>query len=240
MLSLRITVMVLLAAANVRAADAAWKNKPSSEWTAEDVKEVLTASPWVREIKAGVVRRLTEEQLREGGLMGQPTGVGYDGVDPKGSGPKVSPNIFTGPGGEDRSIRSRSQSIPLKVRWESALPMRLAELRTHEIAPLFDGEGYQIVVYGIPGGDFKEDPKQLGEPLKKTAALKRAGKKDVKPTRVEVFQLQSGLAAVYLFPLSAEITKKDELVTFDAKIGRIYVLYPFDVREMDYLGKLEL
>jgi hypothetical protein len=35
--------------------------------------------------------------------MGQPSGIGNERFDPKGSGPKVSPNIFTGPGGDDRS-----------------------------------------------------------------------------------------------------------------------------------------
>src|ERR1035438_7944811 len=34
--------------------------------------------------------------------MGQPQGVGNEGVDPKGSGEKVSLNVFTGPGGDDR------------------------------------------------------------------------------------------------------------------------------------------
>jgi hypothetical protein len=235
-----ISLLMLISAASVIAADPAWKTKPAPQWSDADAKQLLTSSPWVREIKVGVARRVTEEQLRAGGLMGQPTGVGYDGVDPKGSGPKVSPNIFTGPGGEDRSIRSRPQTIMLRVRWESALPIRLAELKTHEVSPAFDGEGYQIVVYGLPGGDFKENPQELGEPLKKTAALRRDGKKDVKPARVEVFQLQDGLAAVYLFPLSAEITKKDVMVQFYAQIGRIYVTYDFDLNEMEYLGKLEL
>ena len=72
---------------------------------------------------------------REAGQMGQPGGVGNEGVDPKGSGPKVSPNVFSGRGGDDRSPRSLSQSIVLKLRWESALPVRLAELKSHEVGP---------------------------------------------------------------------------------------------------------
>jgi len=240
MFRVKIYGLVFTSAALVNAADPAWKVKPAAEWTVVDAKEVLTASPWAKEFKAGIARRLTEDQLREGGQMGQPTGVGYDGVDPKGSGPKVSPNVFTGPGGDDRSARSLPQTIMLKLRWESALPIRLAELKTFHTAPALDGDGYQIVVYGIPGGNFKQDPKQLGDPLKKTAALKREGRQDTRPARVEVFQLQDGLAAVYLFPLSAEITKKDGWVQFDAQIGRIYVNYTFDLRNMEYLGKLEL
>jgi len=171
--------------------------------------------------------------------MGQPRGVGYEGVDPRGSGQKLPtsiPSIFT----EQRSARSLPGVITLGVRWESALPVRVAELKLQEVSPTLEGEGYQIAVFGIPGINFKEDPKQLGEPLKKTAALKREGRKDAKPDRVEVFQRQDGLVAIYLFPLSAEISKKEERVQFEAHIGRITVVHIFDLREMEFFGKLEL
>jgi len=48
------------------------------------------------------------------------------------------------------------------------------------------------------------------------------------------------MVAVYLFPLSAEITKKDGLVEFDARIGRIAIVQFFNVAEMEFQGKLEL
>src|ERR1035438_6447898 len=177
-----------------------------------------------KENRAVITRRLTEDQLRDGGQMGQPRGVGNEGVDPKGSGPKVSPNVFSGPGGDDRSDRSLAQPITLKLRWESALPVQLAELKSHEVEPpTLEGEGYRIAVYGVPGADFKGDPKELGKTLKNLAALKREGKKDVRPVSVEVFQRENGLVVVYLFPLSAEISKKDRQLQFEAQIGRIVV-----------------
>jgi len=232
---------LIVGAACLMAADPVWKSKPAAQWTEEDAKQVLARSPWTKETKAVITRRLTEDQLREGGQMGQPTGVGYDGVDPKGSGPTVSPNVFTGPGGDDRSPRSLPQPITLKLRWESALPIRLAELKSHEVEPpTLEGDGYRIAVYGVPGANFKGDPKQLGEPLKNLAAFKREGKKDVKPVSVEVFQRESGVVVVYLFPLSAEITKKDRQIQFAAQIGRIVVAQTFDLSEMEFMGKLEL
>ena len=177
----------------------------------------------------------------QAGQMGQPVGLGNEGVDPKGSGLKASPNIFTGPGGDDRSPRSLPQNIKLKLRWESALPVQLAESKSHEPAPLtWEGEGYRIAVYGIPGSDFKVDPKELGKPLKNLAALKRKGKKAVKPASVEVFQRESGVVVVYRFPLSAEISMKDQRVQFEALIGRIIVTQVFELNEMEYMGKLEL
>jgi hypothetical protein len=149
--------------------------------------------------------------------------------------------VFTGRGGDDRSPRSRPQPLSLRLCWESALPVRLAELKAHIIEPpTLEGDGYQIAVYGIPGPSFKGDPRKLGDPLKETAALKREGKKDVKPTRVEVFQRQDGLAVVYLFPLSAEISLKDGQVQFEALIGRISVAHTYTLKEMQFLGRLEL
>ena len=235
------SLCLFVAAAYLIAADPVWKSKPTSQWTVEDAQQVLSKSPWAKEIRAVITRRLTEEQLREAGQMGQPRGVGNEGVDPKGSGPKVSPNIFTGPGGGDRSPRSLPQSIELQLRWESALPVRRAELKLREIEPpTLQGDGYSIAVYGVPGGGFKGTPEQLGQPLKNLAALKREGKKDVRPVSVEVFQRKSGAVVVYLFPLSGEIRKADRRIQFEAQIGRIVFTQEFDLSEMEFLGKLEL
>jgi hypothetical protein len=218
-----------------------WNTKPPAQWTEADAQQILNKSPWATQIGGEIGGRKTEEQLREGGQMGQPTGVGYDGVDAKGTGPKVDLNVFTGAGGNDRSIRSRNRGLPLRVIWESALPVRLAELKAHVLEPpTLEGSGYQIAVYGVPGPEFDKDPKKLGDPLREYAALKRNGKKDVKPSRVEVFHHEDGLVVVYLFPMSAELSPKDQLVEFEAHIGRVSAAHVFDLSKMVILGKLEL
>ena len=229
---------------NFAAAEPPWQAKPSPQWSAEDARLVLTASPWAREIRAGVARRLSEDELRDGGQMGQPHGIGYDGVDPKGSGPKLPTKptdlVLPGPNG-GRSLRSTIQGITVRLRWESALPVRIAELKAGEIAPpMLDGDGYRIAVYGMPGGSLKGDPKKLGGPLKDQAVLRREGKRDVKPLRVEVFPRSDGWAVVFLFPYSAEITLRDKQVELEAHIGRVVVVQPFDLAEMVFQGKLEL
>jgi hypothetical protein len=154
------------------------------------------------------------------------------------TGPK---DIFLPSPNGGRSTRSTVQNMTIRLRWESALPVRLAELKAHEMdPPSLDGEGYRIAVYGLPGGYFKGDPKKLGNPLKNEAVLRREGKKDVKSTLVEVFQRSDGWAVVYLFPYSAEISPKDKQVELEAHIGRIVVLHPFNLAEMTFQGKLEL
>jgi hypothetical protein len=70
--------------------------------------------------------------------------------------------------------------------------------------------------------------------------LRREGKKDVLPSRAEVFQLDNSVVVAYLFPLSAEISRKDDVVEFSALIGRLQVSQHFLVGQMQFQGKLEL
>jgi len=233
--------LIALAAVQLTAGDPEWRTKPADQWSEEDAKQVLSVSPWVKVVGASLAARKTEDELREGGQMGQPKGIGYEGVDKDNRGLKPSLNIFTPEKPSERSPRSMVQPLTVKLRWESALPVRLAELKAREIEPpTLDGDGYSIAVYGVPGVYFKGDPKRLGDPLKELAFLKREGKKDVKPVSAEVFQREDGLVVVYRFPSSAEISKRDVWVRFEAHIGRVVVDQTFDLSQMDFLGKLEL
>jgi hypothetical protein len=219
----------------------AWQTKLPARWAVEDAKVLLSSSPWVKEFNGLLARRETEDELRSGGQMGQPEGPGYDHVDPKGSGytPQLS-GVFTGKGANDRSIRSRPGNlIPLGLRWESALPIRLAEARAGQDQLAVDADGYQIGVFGVPTPDKIKDPEKWDN-LKDDATLRRPGKKDFKPTKVEVFQREDGLVIIYVFPLSAELTKKDGNVQFVAQIGRIVISQFFDLTKMEFQGKLAL
>jgi hypothetical protein len=125
------------------------------------------------------------------------------------------------------------------VRWESAFPVRVAEVKAKEIgAPDWDGEFYAIAVYDVPG--LKGSNTELNI-LKRAADLKREGKKDIKPERVDVLQRPNGLRiVVYLFPRSDEITKDDKCIRFTAQIARLYLERDFDTNEMAFEGKLQL
>jgi hypothetical protein len=230
-------LLLPLSAVLVLAADPSWKTRPVAEWTREDVRQILTDSPWAKPVMAGLTRLQNEDERRDGGNMGQSHGVGFDGVGSKPVRPKLdAATVFT-----KTYTPHPGESLPLLIRWETALPVRAAELKAGEFdPPTLDGEGYKVAVYGIPGGNFKGDPKKLGEPLKKSAALKREGKPDVKPATVEVFQTANGLVVVYLFPVTAEIGKKDPFIEFDAQIGRVVIAQIFDLMEMRFHGVLEL
>lgn len=172
------------------AADPSWKTRPIPNWTRDDARQILTDSPWARNIQAALTRRLNEDELRENsGDMGQPRGIGYDGVGtaqvrPKLNIPTVLNKIYAPPPAE---------SVPLLIRWENALPVRAAELRFGEIAPAtLEGDGYRIAVYGIPGPLPKGDPTSLGAPLKLVADLNRGGKRMLSRPAWKYFKERTG------------------------------------------------
>jgi len=202
--------------------------------------QIIQDSPWAKLTVAGIARLQSEDERRAGGNMGQATGVGYDEIN---NGKKPMPNPSSFIGGPNANPKRTGQDTYYKLRlvWESALPVRLAELKARDVEPpTSTTEGYMLAVYGVPGKYFVGDPQKLGKPLMEDAYLKREGKKDVKPFSVEVFQRDSGPVVVYMFPLSAEISVKDEFVTFEAKLGRIIISQVFSLAQMEFQGKLEI
>jgi hypothetical protein len=232
--------VILFSVTVLLAADASWNTKQIANWTEDDARQILTKSPWAKTTIAGLSRIQTEDERRAGGNMGQPHGVGYDGIN---NGKVPLPNlksIYGGAGG-DVHRTGNAKFVTVKLVWESAMPVRAAELKTHDIEPpTLSEDGYSIAVYGVPFAEVKGDPKKAGEPMKNLAMLKREGKKDVKPSSVEVFQRENDVVVVYVFPLSAEITRKDQRVDFFAQIGRLNVAQVFSPEEMVFQNKLEL
>jgi hypothetical protein len=239
MIDSRMRWFLLAGALALAAPGAGWKSKPMPEWTEDDARQIITDSPWAKVLKVPVTHLEGEDQRRDGGKMGQDHGIGYDGLLddrhkeklPTSVGDLVKPETITRP----------TQLLTVQLRWESALPMRVAELKSHTVEPpTLGGDGYALAVYGIPNAHVKGEPEQLGEPLKRFAVLKREGKKDVKPARVEVFARPDGAVIVYLFPPSAEISKADGVFEFSATIGRVVINQSFNTGEMQFQGKLEL
>jgi len=228
---LRLRIALLPAACALLAAvEPAWKTNPVAQWTTEDALHLLAASPWVKQAVPVLLPRLTPEQRRQGGA----TGGGKDsGLKTLGIG-----------GGSDTSVQpSRQiQGGALTIRWESAFPVRAAELKAQDLgAPDWEGDAYVLAVYGVPGLKFDHNQKSLEGELKAAAFLKREGKKDLKPSSVQLMQARNGLAVVvYLFPRSNEISTEDQRVEFVAQIDRLSLAQYFYPAEMEFEGKLQL
>ena len=210
----------------------AWQNKPMTDWNELDARQLLRSSPWVKHANVTVMFQPSEDQLRQGGNMGGGKGVGFDGL---------ALDNFIGVG------EHHANSIPKKpgylvLRWESASPVRKAEAKLEEsTAPGWDGEYYAVAIYGVPVDAARLDEPGRTSALKRLGVLKRDGMKDVRASKVEIVPTSATLATVlYLFPRSANISREEKRVEFDAQLGRLFVAQYFYPSEMSLQGRLEL
>jgi hypothetical protein len=251
---------VPICALGLSAGDQTWKDKEIAAWTEDDARQVITDSPWARKVTPELGSPESRRSDRGGrpgygggggggypgggGGVGFPGGgIGFPGGGRRGGG-------YPGGGGgnsqgsdtsSDGSSRAAQTPPTLTVRWETALPVREAELKARDTsAPVVEEGHYAIAVYGIPERMTRGDSKNLADSLKKEASLRRDGKKELKPSSVEVLPRDDGPVVLYLFPKSNEITQADRRVEFDVKIGRLKFSQPFFLEDMVFKGKLEL
>lgn len=210
--------LVAAGAGAVWSAEAAWKSKPLEQWTEDDAKQFLSDSPWVKRTTPVLLPPEDEDERRDKGHMGGAT-------------LRSQVNAYTGHMGS------------LVVRWESAQPVRSAEIRAKEPDPLdFDPDGYAIAVYRVPVvRSVSQTEKGFVAELKERSALRRDGKRDIKPQRVDMVDVGSGFATLlYVFPRTKEITVGDQRVDFYAQIGRLALKESFYLEVMQLEGKLRL
>ena len=222
------SAILLMAAAPV------WKSKQMEQWSEQDAKLILTASPWVSKITPALLPERNESQRRQGGSWGGGDGIGIE---------VFTPTTLIGVGTSSaagKRGRRPTQVATLEIRWESAKAVRAAEEKAHEGDPPDVAAGnYVIAIYDVPGVDINQ--KALSFQLKKDAFLKIEGKKNLRASRVDLLPQEGGLATiVFMFPRSADITSEDMRVTFLAQMGRLSVAQYFYPREMTIQGKLEL
>jgi hypothetical protein len=232
-------------AAAIAADDAPWKAKQIPDWTENDAKDVLTESPWVKTFTPTLKSQDGSGRRSRGlgGLGGVSIGIpGMGGMGGRGMGGGRYPPGGGGgyPGGQ--SQRNDNNEMPrVTLRWESAMPVRTAELKVHDNdAPTLDDQHYAIAVYGIPDRFLNGETKRLADQLKGKASIRRDGKKDFKPSSVEVIQRPDGAVVVYLFSMTNEITKGDRRLEFDADVGDLELTQSFFTEDMVWQGKLEL
>ena len=225
------------------AADHPWEDKEIAAWTPEDAKQVMTDSPWAKTVTPQLEHK--DDRSGSGRGMGRSGGIGIGGIGIglPGMGRRGGGYPQSGSGSPQTTGTTDQDAGPpeLTLRWESALPIREAELKAKETgAPTVDEEHYAIAVYGVPNRMVNGDRKALEDTLKKQAAVKRDGKKDLKPSSVEVLDREDGPVILYLFPRSTELPKSDRRVEFDGQIGRLKFAQPFYLEDMVMNGKLEL
>ena len=208
-----------------------WKDTPVSQWNEEDARQLLADSPWVKKVQLDKVRDLSLFERRDGGdwEAGISTGFGLEEAGLLADWREVRAAEYA---------HAKASLGTVVVRWESALPVRAAESKVGETGlPGGLSDYYAIAVYNL----HRPFRWNLANQLKGVAFLKRDKKKDLKPARVLVLLNADGLATfVYLFPRTAEITKKDQTLRFAAQIGRLFVSVNFSPEDMQLQGERQL
>jgi hypothetical protein len=130
------------------------------------------------------------------------------------------------------------------VRWESALPIRLA-LKKEDERRL---DQYLITVTGFPetgrrqpDGGAQPVSAQAQNRMKESARLERKGKDPIPASSAEM--AETGGARIMQFTFRAgvdPIQAQDKEVQFVASIGPMQIKAKFTLKEMVYEGKLEL
>ncbi len=102
------------------AEDPSWKTKPVAQWDEQDAKQFLVDSPWIKYSRPAVLPEQSEALRRQGGVMGGgQNGIGIEALK------ELNPFGFGGQAKRDNSVLLAA--VP--VRWESASPVRLAEVK---------------------------------------------------------------------------------------------------------------
>ncbi len=228
-----------------------WNKKQPADWSAEEIQQLTTHSPWAKEVTA-------ESSQGGGGMGGRGGGWGGGGGGWGGGGMGGGGGWGGGMGGRGRGGGGRGggrgggQPVKGMVRWESAKPI-LEALKTK--LPDSFADHYVISVSGFPmmsgrrrwqgqGGDEGEgqqnapSPQEMLDRLKSFTSLEPKDKPIAQPGVVE---RQKDDNTVLLFGFSKQtlaLSPGDKEVTFSTRLGRLTVKTKFNLKEMLYHGEL--
>lgn len=211
-----------------------WVKKDYKEWTAEEVKKLLTNSPWSKDVMVTAPG--------EGGRRG-PAANGID-VENPGAGRRRGGAA----GDAEANNASANLEISLNVSWRSALPLRKAIIRSRmgdssEVPAnaqqllATEPQDYIVVVSGIPArlAQLIQNPDLLNR-----SSLKIGRRDPVPPEKVDFQTRVQSVDAYFAFPRTKPIMLEDKEVEVDLKLGTMEAKRKFSLKDLVYNGKLEL
>lgn len=161
---------------SVAVAASSWQKDDPSQWTSEDVYQILNNSPWSKSATVNIARGGYGSEGSGGGPWDEGTpggGMGRGGMGRGGGG--------LGGGGLGRrggGYPSAGQGPTITVRWASALPVRLAEAKSAggsaDAAALKPLNEYVIAVLGLPKSAFESQGSTSGSDADPDADAKLA------------------------------------------------------------------
>jgi len=215
-------MMLPFAAMPLLAAGEFWNVKKPEDWTPEEIKELLTRSPWAKEGAVSVFGGSGGGLLNRSGAMNSEGGMTGTGRTRTSSKPSAQPS-------EEPELRYKAI-----VRWDSALPIRLA-LKS---LPAGIEDNYLIALVGDLA--LADPDENEGERESRVDMLKQYTKLDRKGGAIPLVKIEpvKGVGTLFYFPRSEPL--KDGQVTFVTKMGPVEVKCKFNLKEMMFRGKLEL
>ena len=203
--------------------------KEYTQWTDSEVRKLLIDSPWAAETKKAVAMAVLMQSRNTADRGGGPGAVA--------------------PRGLDRGQGSAQIEITLRISWQSALPIRMAFVRSRvgpgaavippdmEQLLKMDPQEYIILVTGMPIRQARA--------IETTAASKKSsihvGKRPPILARSTELQPRSETVDVVLrFPRSQPITLDDKEIEVFLTLGPVEAKKKFTLKDMVYNGKLEL
>jgi hypothetical protein len=231
-------VAELLLAAAALASQPVWE-KPVDTWSAEDVATLLHNSPWA--IQAAAVMEDPADTARD------PTPAGPPDTGERG----VGANKPRWDGEPGRNRMGRLATIPVTVRWESALPIRQAE---KDLA--VPASAYVISLTGlIPANRYRatgqtettsssdgsfdaRNPEEVLEAFMAYSKIVVKGSLTLQPNNVKL-DPATGTVGVF-FSRERAIDTGEKEVLFTTHFGGLNVKAKFRLASMKYHGNIEL
>ncbi len=233
-------------------------NKDPQKWTANDAQRILNASPWAQSTNAV----FDAEQDNEPPPPGPLPGAAQAGM----AGPRgYSDGNWDG--GVGKMPRGSTPSLPILIRWDSALPLREAAEKAgagdassgvdaKPVAADVAAKDYVITLIGlVPAKRYRNrgqlsassdsdgkadarDPEEMLEGLMANTRLVRRGRPALAPENVRL-DAETGTLRVF-FPRTDPITASDRDLLFLTHFGAITVRKVFRPADMTCKGRLEL
>ena len=224
-----------------------WKSAEPAQWTSHDIDRVLNDSPWAQ--STGATFALAQDNT-------PPPSPDIDKPQAGMPSPRNAATDGRWDGGVGRVNRNGPPTLNVTVRWESALPVRLALQRTETPSPFTPAQlqkDYIITITGLvpanrygpaqldqQSGDGLDasNPEQMLEGVLRYSRLYPRGKHPILPDDAKLDN-KTGILRIF-FPRTVPLTIKDKEVAFETRFGSLSILRPFRLKDMLFQGNLEL
>jgi hypothetical protein len=208
-----------------------WEKKPYQEWTEQEIARILIDSPWAKEVIIRLDKDYTPS-IPPPPPPNSPGGVVAPGSN-LGGGPLGNPAV-------GRKIQTLPAGATVRVRWESAEPLRQAIARTRGSSSVEGPTTYRLAIDNIP--PYLESARfgSLQAELLANAILKVGKRTVIHPTDVSISANKAGLIVRLDFPRDAAIVERDGEVVLETEAGVSGIVCSFRLRDMFYGGKLAL